>query len=362
MKSHSIPKTISRIRKIVLQETGQDLSRHALREIEAELVATDIHKPTEDNENADFQAREVTILLADLRGFTALAEEFPAGTVIQMLNPVLICMSKIIFKHGGTIDKFMGDAIMVLFGALTKRDDDVARALACAVEMQSTMQFLNTEHRAKNLPELYMGIGINTGEVLAGVLGSDVYSEYTVIGDEVNLAARIEAFSLRGQVLISESTFNCCRDFVETAEPMTVHVKGKSETINVREVLSIPTKGLRVPRQEIRRSHRVDVRLPFTYQLIRGGIVLPELLHGVMHDIGYHGVLVELTEPQPPMAEMKISVDLPHVSFVAENVYGKVVNQKARDGKTLTGVEFTSVPASVNTKIQLFVQLLVFSD
>lgn len=360
MKSHSIPKTISRIRKIVLHETGQDLSRHALREIEAELVATDIHKPVE--EHSDFQAREVTILLADLRGFTAIAAEFPAGTVIQMLNPVLIRMSEIIVKHGGTIDKFMGDAIMVLFGALTKRDDDVARALACAVEMQTKMHQLNEEHRERNLPELYLGIGINTGEVLAGVLGSEVYSEYTVIGDEVNLASRIEAFSLRGQVLISASTYDRCRDFVEVSDPMTVHVKGKSQTVNVYEVLSIPTKGLRVPRQEIRRSHRVEVRLPFTYQLIRGGIVVPELLRGVIRDIGYHGVLVELESPQMPMTELKISVELSHVSYLAENIYGKVVNQKARDGQMLTGVEFTSVPASVNAKVQLLVQLLLFSD
>ena len=86
---------------------------------------------------------------------------------------------------------------MVLFGVLTKRDDDVARALACAVEMQIKMHELNVGHGQQKLPELYMGIGINTGEVLAGVLGSDLYSEYTVIGDEVNLASRIEAFSLR---------------------------------------------------------------------------------------------------------------------------------------------------------------------
>ncbi len=360
MKSHSIPKTISRIRKIVLHETGQDLSRHALREIETELVSTDVNKKSD--ENSDFQAREVTILLADLRGFTALAAEHPSGTVIQMLNPVLIRMSEIIFKHGGTIDKFMGDAIMVLFGALTKRDDDVARALACAVEMQTKMHELNAEHRKQGLPDLYMGIGINTGEVMAGVLGSDVYSEYTVIGDEVNLASRIEAFSLRGQVLISDSTYERCRDFVETSEPMVVHVKGKSQIVSVREVHAIPTKGLRVPRQEIRRSHRVAVSLPFWYQLVRSGIVLPEQLSGTIHDIGYHGILVELTAPQPPMTEMKLTIDLPHVSFVAQDVYGKVVNQKTRDGTVFTGIEFTTVPPAVNTKIQLFVQLLVFSD
>ena len=360
MKAYSIPKTINRIRQIVLHETGQDLSRHALREIEAELVATDINKTSD--EKVEFQSREVTILLADLRGFTALAAEHASGTVIQMLNPVLIRMSEIIFKHGGTIDKFMGDAIMVLFGAISKRDDDVARALACAVEMQIKLHELNVDHKKQGLPELYMGIGVNTGDVMAGVLGSDVYSEYTVIGDEVNLASRIEAFSLRGQVLISESTYQLCREFVETSEPMLVHVKGKSQVVSVREVIGIPTKGLKVPRQEIRRSHRVTVRLPFTYQLIKSGIVLPELLRGTIHDIGYHGVLVELAASEPNMTEIKLAIDLTHVSFVAENVYGKIVNQKSRDGVTLTGIEFTTVPSIVNTKIQLFVQLLVFSE
>jgi adenylate cyclase len=360
MKSHSIPKTLNRIRKIVLAETGQDLSRHALREIEVELAATDPSKS--NDENSDFQTREVTILLADLRGFTAMAAEFPASTIIEMLNPVLIKMSEIIFKHGGTIDKFMGDAIMVLFGAMEKRDDDVARALACAVEMQCKMQQVNEEHRQRNRPELYMGIGINTGEVMAGILGSELYSEYTVIGDEVNLASRIEALSLRGQVLISESTFDRCRDYVETADPMPVHVKGKSQTVNVREVLSIPTKGLRVPRQEIRRSHRVEVMLPFSYQIIRSGIVLPEKLSGMIHDIGYHGILVELSTPQPSMTEMKISFDLPQVNFCADNIYGKLVNQKMRGGKAFYGIEFTSVPPTVTAKVQLFVQLLVFSD
>jgi adenylate cyclase len=360
MKSHSIPKSLSRIRKIVLADTGQDLSRHALREVEVELAATDANQSLD--QDSDFQTREVTILLADLRGFTAVSAELPASTVIEMLNPVLIRMSEIIFKHGGTIDKFMGDAIMVLFGALSKRDDDVARALACAVEMQIRMQELNEEYKRKGLRELFMGIGINTGEVMAGILGSELYAEYTVIGDEVNLASRIEALSLRGQVLISDSTYDLCRDFVETAAPMQVHVKGKAETVNVREVLAIPTKGLRVPRQEIRRSHRVEVQLPFTYQVIVAGIVLPELLHGTIYDIGYHGLLVEMAYPVDAMTDLKLSVHLAKVGFTATDMYGKVVNQKDRDGRKLQGVEFTSLSPEVTAKIQLYVQLLVFSE
>jgi class 3 adenylate cyclase len=124
-----------------------------------------------------------------------------------MLNRYFGRMSAIIFANGGSIDKFMGDAIMVLFGAPIAHAEDVQHAVTCAVQMQIAMDEVNREHREQGLPELFMGIGINTGTVMAGLLGSEAYSEYTVIGDEVNLASRIEAFSLRGQVLISENTY-----------------------------------------------------------------------------------------------------------------------------------------------------------
>jgi adenylate cyclase len=146
-----------------------------------------------------FLSREVTILLADLRGFTTVAAKHPPDVVLDMLNRYLVRMSGIIYGNGGSIDKFMGDAIMVLFGAPITHADDVHHAVACAVQMQIAMEELNQDHRERSLPELFMGIGINTGTVLAGLLGSEAYSEYTVIGDEVNLASRIEAFSLRGQ-------------------------------------------------------------------------------------------------------------------------------------------------------------------
>ena len=360
MKASSYSVAISRIRKLVLRDTGQYLSEACATEIETVMSSMD-NRATSLGEDAEFQSREVTILLADLRGFTAIAADRPAGEVIQMLNPVLIKMSEIIFKHGGTIDKFMGDSIMVLFGAPVSRSDDVARALSCAVEMQVCMRGLNAEQRANDLPELFMGIGLNTGTVLAGTLGSDVYSEYTVIGDEVNLASRIEAFSLRGQVLISESTLNHCRDFVVVSDPMSVHVKGRSASINLYEVLSIPTRGLRVPRQEVRRSHRVHVRLPFRYQIVRDSVVIPYTYNGIIHDIGYHGVLIEPEEELPPMTDLKMEISLPQVDYIARDLYGKAVNTKSSDGGNYMGVEFTSVSPASNSKIQLLVQLQVFA-
>ena len=352
---------LQRISDVIARDTGKPLSAAGISEIEA-VLRESTGQSLSPAPGQEFLDREVTILLADLRGFTAIAAAHPAGIVIQLLNPCLIKMSEIIFRHQGTIDKFMGDSIMVLFGAPVSREDDVRRALACAVEMQVTMSTLNLAHRDQGMPELFMGIGINTGHVLAGTLGSERYSEYTVIGDEVNLASRIEAFSLRGQVLISQSTYVRCKEFVETNLPMEIYVKGKAQPVSLREVVSIPSLGLKVPRQEIRRSHRIEAKLPFRYQRIKNKIVLPEIHSGVIRDIGYHGMLLELGDDLPLYSEIKLEFDLPLVDYQAKNVYAKVVGRKAKDGRARVGIEFTSVPPETNMKIQLFVQLLIFTN
>ena len=360
MKASSQSIAVSRIRRLVLRDTGQYLSDACALEIES-LLSSIQNDGSATSEEHEFENREVSILLADLRGFTAISADRSAGEVLRMLNPVLIKMSEIIFKHGGTIDKFMGDSIMALFGAPRSRSDDVARALSCAVEMQVWMRDFSAEQRKNGLVELFMGIGINTGNVLAGTLGSDVYSEYTVIGDEVNLTSRIEAFSLRGQVLISESTYKRSNDFVVVSDPMSVSVKGKSEPVNLYEVLSIPTRGLHVPRQEVRRSHRVAVKVPFRYQIVRESVVIPHVYNGTIHDIGYHGVLIETDEELTPMTDLKMEVSLPEVDYLARDLYGKTVNNKIINGHTYTGVEFTSVSSTANSKIQLLVQLHIFA-
>ncbi len=361
MKASSNSVAVSRIRKLVLRDTGQQLSDECVLEIEALLssLQSQVAKLPDEQE---FKSREVTILLADLRGFTATASDRPAGEVLALLNPVLIKMCEIIFRHGGTIDKFMGDSIMALFGAPASHQDDVERALVCAVEMQIWMRDFSAERRRQGFLELFMGIGINTGNVMAGTLGSDVYSEYTVIGDEVNLTSRIEAFSLRGQVLVSESTWQRSRDFAVVSDPMSVNVKGKSAPVNLYELLAIPSLGLQVPRQDVRRSHRVPVSLPFRYQLVGDSVVLPQVHEGTIHDIGYYGVLIETQTELPLLTNLKMEISLPAVDYLARDLYGKIVKSSFAGGKTIAGVEFTSVPPVQNSKIQLFVQLHILSS
>jgi adenylate cyclase len=361
MKDDPNKEAVRRLQAVITRETGAPLKHAAEMEMESIVQhARGIDGVGGATEVKDsFVRREVTILLADLRGFTSITATLPAGVVIAMLNRCLGRMNEIVASHRGVIDKFMGDSIMVLFGVPVEQPDDVRRALACAIEMQLAMDDLNNSGREEGMPELFMGIGINTGSVMAGKFGSNFYSEYTVIGDEVNLASRIEAFSLRGQVLISESTFDHCHDFVTVSEPMEVFVKGKAQPVRLRELYAIPSLELEVPRKEIRRSHRMEVKLSCSFSLIQNKIVMPHSISATIRDIGYHGVLVEFDHPLNELDDVKLEFDLPLVDFRATDIYAKVVKIKHDGGRHFAGIEFTSVNPDTNMKIQLFVQLLV---
>jgi adenylate cyclase len=221
------------------------------------------------------------------------------------------------------------------------------------------MDELNRHHRENALPELYLGIGISTGPVFVGTLGSELYEAHTVIGEEVNVAARIEAFSLRGQVLISENTFMRANGFAKTGEPFPLHVKGKSDPIVVRELLEIPTLEKVVPRREVRKSPRVKVGIGFHYQVIQTDVTLPQQHKGTILVLGYHGILVDIREPLAVGTEVKIRVDLPLVNHRASDVYGRVKKCNAERGRYLCGIEFTAITSKTRSSVELLVQLLM---
>jgi adenylate cyclase len=347
------------IQDIVIEAKGSPLSREAVRRVR-EVLERIAAPDSSSARDTGYSQREATILFADLRGFSAIAAAYPPDVVLAVLSRCFGLMTEIIVRHYGTIDKFMGDAIMVVFhGDYPSSRDHAQRAVLCAVEMQIAMNELRQRHHEDKLPEIYIGIGISTGTVMAGLIGSDAYRAYTVIGEEVNLAARIEAFSLRGQVLLSEATYAHCSDFIQAGEPMDVYVKGRSERLRIREALGVPELGKVVPRQDVRKSPRVVVDLPVEYRPLIGKMVDAEPMRGIIRDLGYHGALIQLVDALPLYSEVKLAFELPGVGFRAEEIYARVVSVREQGGKHLAGLEFTSLSAQANSKIQLFVQMCI---
>lgn len=302
------------------------------------------------------ESRRVTILLSDIRGFTALAETFSAMTVMELLNRYFSRMTNVIVRHGGTIDKLMGDSIMVLFGAPNSEIDDVERAIACAVEMQRAMSEFNQQNIGLGLPELFMGIGINTGEVVAGSVGSEHHREYTVIGDEVNLTSRIEAQSLRGQILISENTYRAAKAFVLVGEPNKVHVKGKREPVNLYDLMGTTRpRAITVPRREIRKSPRVNVNMPCYFRRLLGKHVQPDQFRGEVIDLGYAGLLMRSPIDLVPFSEIKIEVSLQLLGADTTDIYARVINTEDADDGVLCSLEFTSMDEIGQYTIKRFV-------
>jgi adenylate cyclase len=328
-----------------------------LARVEALLARSDL---AQNRDETLPESRSVTILLSDIRGFTALAETFSAMTVMELLNRYFSSMTDVIVRHGGTIDKLMGDSIMVLFGAPNTEIDDVQRALACAVEMQQAMSAFNEQNALLGLPDLYMGIGINTGEVVAGSVGCDHHREYTVIGDQVNLTSRIEAQSLRGQILISENTYRLAKSYVLVGEPNRVQVKGKKVPVCLYELMGTTRPyAMTVPRREIRKSPRISVQMPCFFQRLVGKQVHPEQFRGEVIDIGYNGLLMSSPIPLEPYAEIMIVVSLQLLGAETADIYARVIKVEKHGTGVLCSLEFTSMDMAGQQTIKRFVDNLI---
>lgn len=187
----------------------------------------------------DGDLRNVTILFADIRGFSALSETLGPRDVVRLLNQYFDAMIDVIFKYEGTLDKFVGDQVMALYGAPLQQDMPELRAVKTGLEMQQAISALNERRARNNQTTIQIGIGINTGEVVAGNIGSEKRMEYTVIGDEVNIAERIEESALRGQVLISERTYQAVKADVEAMPLLEAKVRGRKEPVQVYSVVRL---------------------------------------------------------------------------------------------------------------------------
>lgn len=351
MHTEPSPDTFLALQTLIERSTGTRLGADVQVEMRAllrEHSAVNVPGPS-----------EMTLLVAGVRGLPDLLAIQPQDAAVAAINRCLLRLAEVVAKHRGSIHHFARDALLVLFGAPEAGADDVERAVLCAVELQMVMRDLNQEHLNERLPPLFLGVGVHTGTVMAGRFGSPVYSEFMVLGDEVELASRIQAFSLRGQVLISDATYQRCWGMASASAPMQVYLKGRPRPESLRELVAVPSRKLKVPRQEFRRSHRVDARLVCECRRVQDGIVTPERLPGTVRDIGYHGLLVTTLEPLPLHAEVRLDFDLALIDYRATDVYARVITVKQEGGECTAGLEFTSISPECSAKVQMFVQVLV---
>jgi adenylate cyclase len=188
---------------------------------------------------------EVTLLFSDIRGFTSMSENTSAQEVVRMLNEYFEIMVDVIFAHQGTLDKFVGDEVIALFGAPVALPNAELCAIECALEMLKVLKDWNRLRVAEGLTEVHIGIGINTGEVVTGAIGSSRALQYTAIGDAVNTAARLCSNAKAGQLLVSEGTYAKVMDRVAAIRLPPLKVKGKEKELNVYNVIGMRSSDWR---------------------------------------------------------------------------------------------------------------------
>lgn len=225
------------------------LDRRAMRETLGRYVTDAVAEELLDRRGGaelGGKVQTVTILMSDLRGFTRMSARLGPERTVALLNRYLGRMTEVIVAHDGTINEFIGDAILALFGAPVARPDDAARAVACAAAMQRALVALNAESEAMGIERLQMGIGLDTGPVVAGNIGSEQRAKYGVVGEAVNMASRIESLTVGSQVLLSHLTRGQVVDAdVRVHGPVAVRVKGRAEPLQVYELRSVG--GVEVP-------------------------------------------------------------------------------------------------------------------
>jgi len=320
-----------------------------------EVVANVLENP--EGAKLGGERRTITILTSDLRGFTALTERLMPEEVVNILNFYFGTMTDVITQYQGTIDEFLGDGILVLFGAPTLREDDAQRAIACAVAMQLAMTSVNERMKHLGLPPLTMGIGINTGDVVVGNIGSSKRTKYGVVGSQVNLAYRIESYTTDSQILISQSTLNAAGTWVRIDSKIRVQPKGLPEPIPIYEVGGIGKPYyLFLAKPDEQFLPLVEpIRLHYTF--LEGKHVSDLFFRGSLVKLSAKGGEISSEQVITPLTNIKINfiVDNPLIS-VREDIYAKVLN-KSSDADSFY-IHFTFLPPNVEAMLSNHYKLL----
>lgn len=206
------------------------LSRYVDKSLVEKIISSEGDIPLQNMQH------EVTVLFADIRSFTSISEHMSPGEVIGMLNDYFDAMVKIIFKHNGILDKFVGDELMATFGVVGDQEEGPLNALQAAIEIQHCVKALMPEFRLKGYPVFEVGVGLNTGDVVMGNVGSKNRMDYTVIGDTVNVAARLEQMAEGEVILVGEETYNRCHHLIAMQPRGDIKVKNRGALVKCYQI------------------------------------------------------------------------------------------------------------------------------
>jgi PAS domain S-box-containing protein len=322
-----------------------ELRNHFIREtfgryLTDDVVATVLETPT--GLQVGGEKRKVTMMMTDLRGFTSLSERLPPDRVVAILNRYLAAMVTIIKRYQGTIDEFIGDAIFVLFGAPTWREDDAQRAVACAVAMQLAMEEVNEENRKDELPEVEMGIGLHTGQVVLGNIGSPERMKYGVVGRHVNLTSRIQSYTTGGQILITDATRRDAGPGLKLGKQTAIKAKGIEHPVTVSEVLGIGGR-YRLVLPEVKDAVvPLAEEVAFNCGVVEGSHLSSDTLRGHFTKLSLRQAEARLETPVADFTNLKMHVIGKKGHELPGALYAKVLETTSGEKSTVS-IRFTSM-------------------
>jgi adenylate cyclase len=290
------------------------------------------------------QRQNVTILMSDLRGFSMISQGLEPEQVVTLLNIYLAKMIDVINQYQGTINEVIGDGILVFFGALIAQENDSQRAIACAIAMQLAMAEVNQQLQRLKLPKIQMGIGINSGEVVVGNIGSQHYAKWTVVGSQINLASRIESQTVGGQIYISENTLKQAGTVVKINTEKKVKPKGFSDPVCIYEVQGIAGNyNLYLPNVE-NRLVTLQRAIPISCAIIQGKEVSEQQFTGDLIKLSENSAAIDSDFLIEPSTDLQIELRLPFSPMAGHHLYAKVTHvQNVRRFH----IQFTGVPPEI---------------
>ena len=294
------------------------------------------------------QKREVSVLMSDISGFSQLAERLDPQRVVELLNVYLTVMTDVVDEHDGAIDEFIGDAILVIFGAPLVDAEHATKAVTCAVAMQRAMAEVNRRLAERELPALEMTVAVNTGEVVVGTIGSEKRAKYGVVGSPVNLTSRIQTLAAPGEALVSEPTYAATGGAagpVRVRETRLVELKGFAEPVPVHSVAGIGE--IDVP-DDADTLAVLRAEAPFTFAVLDGKQLVDRGASGVIVRASATGALARVDVPLAARVDLRLTL----AAAEGDAIYAKVLDVVEDADGRWARLRFSSLPPVAAAALQ----------